>query len=127
MRLDFDFQGRGGYAIARRRLDLALPENYEFSFWIRGEARPNTLEFKLADSSGDNVWWYTRPSYEFPHAWQRVTIKRRHIRFAWGPAGGGELRQAATLELVITAAQGGAGTCVDRRSHLSAARARSSL
>jgi F5/8 type C domain-containing protein/alpha-L-rhamnosidase-like protein len=110
MRLDFDFQGHGGYAIARRTLDLALPENYEFSFWIRGDARPNTLEFKLADSSGDNVWWYTRPSYEFPHQWQRVTIKRRHIRFAWGPAGGGELRQAATLELVITAAQGGAGS-----------------
>ena len=110
LRLDFDFQGRGGYAIARRRLDLALPQNYEFSFWIRGDARPNTLEFKLADSSGDNVWWYTKPSYQFPHEWQRVTIKRRHIRFAWGPAGGGELRQAATLELVITAAQGGAGS-----------------
>jgi hypothetical protein len=109
MRMDFDFQGRGGYAIARRRLDLALPENYEFSFWIRGDARPNTLEFKLADSSGDNVWWYTRPSFEFPHEWQRVTIKRRHIRFAWGPAGGGELHRAATLELVVTAAQGGAG------------------
>lgn len=110
MRLDFDFQGRGGYAIARRRLDLTLPENYEFSFWIKGNARPNTLEFKLADSSGDNVWWYTRPSFEFPHQWQRVTIKRRHIRFAWGPAGGGELHQAATLELVVTAGQGGAGS-----------------
>ncbi|HEY0350610.1 MAG TPA: discoidin domain-containing protein, partial [Gemmatimonadales bacterium] len=110
MRLDFDFQGRGGYAIARRRLDLPLPENYEFSFWIRGNARPNTLEFKLADSSGDNVWWYTRPSFEFPRQWQRLTIKRRHIRFAWGPAGGGELHQAATLELVVTAAQGGAGS-----------------
>jgi hypothetical protein len=110
MRLDFDFQGRGGYAIARRVLNLDLPDNYEFSFWIRGEARPNTLEFKLVDASGDNVWWNTRPSYEFPRQWQQVTIKRRHIRFAWGPTGGGELRRAATLELVITAAQGGAGT-----------------
>jgi carbohydrate binding protein with CBM11 domain len=54
MRLDFDFQGRGGFAIARRALSLDLPENYEFSFWIRGDARPNTLEFKLADQSGDN-------------------------------------------------------------------------
>jgi hypothetical protein len=110
MRLDFDFQGHGGYALARRALGLELPENYEFSFWIRGDARPNTLEFKLADGSGDNVWWYTRPNYQFPHQWQKVTIKRRHIRFAWGPAGGGELRRAATLELVVTAAQGGAGT-----------------
>jgi hypothetical protein len=110
MRLDFDFQGRGGYAIARRRLDLDLPDNYEFSFWIRGNARPNTLEFKLADASGDNVWWYTRPSYRFPQGWEEIKIKRRHIRFAWGPAGGGELRHAATLELVITAAEGGAGS-----------------
>ena len=110
LRLDFDFQGRGGYAIVRRSLDLHLPENYEFSFWIRGDARPNTLEFKLADAGGDNVWWHTRPSYEFPRQWQQVTIKRRHIRFAWGPAGGGELRRAAALELVVTAAQGGAGT-----------------
>lgn len=110
MRLDFDFQGRGGYAIARRLLDLDLPENYEFSFWIRGDARPNTLEFKLADAGGENVWWYTRPNYEFPRQWEQVTIKRRHIHFAWGPAGGGELTHAASLELVITAAQGGAGT-----------------
>ncbi len=110
MRLDFDFQGRGGYAIARRALNLDLSENYEFSFWIRGDARPNTLEFKLVDGSGDNVWWYTRPSFAFPRQWQRVTIKRRHIRFAWGPAGGGDLRHAAPLELVVTAAQGGAGS-----------------
>ena len=57
MRLDFDFQGRGGYAIARKVLALDLPGNYEFSFWIRADAPPNTLEFKLVDSTGDNVWW----------------------------------------------------------------------
>ncbi|MDP3775330.1 MAG: hypothetical protein Q8Q85_13790 [Gemmatimonadales bacterium] len=46
MRLDFAFAG-GGYAIARKALALDLPPNYAFSFWIRGEAAPNTLEFKL--------------------------------------------------------------------------------
>ncbi len=110
MRLDFDFRGRSGYAIARRAIALDLPENYEFSFWIRGDARPNTLEFKLVDSTGDNVWWHTRPRFEFTGEWRRLTIKKRHIAFAWGPAGGGELGRAATLELVVTAAQGGAGT-----------------
>ena len=110
MRLDFDFQGHGGYASARRVLDRDLPENYEFSFWIRGNARPNTLEFKLSDASGDNVWWYTLPKFEFPREWRRITIKRRHISFAWGPAGGGNLDHAAALELVVTAAQGGAGS-----------------
>lgn len=110
MRLDFDFQGRGGYASARRVLDLDLPENYEFSFWIKGQARRNTLEFKLSDQSGDNVWWYTKPRFEFPGEWQRITIKRRHIKYAWGPLGGGELKRAAALEVVVTAAEGGAGT-----------------
>ena len=38
MRLDFDFRGGAGYAVARRPLTLDLPENYRFSFWIRAAA-----------------------------------------------------------------------------------------
>ena len=60
MRLDFAFTSGGGYAIAHRAVAIDLPANYAFSFWIRGVASPNTLEFKLIDASGDNVWWYTR-------------------------------------------------------------------
>lgn len=107
LRLDFDFQGHGGYAIARRALDLDLPPNYSLSFWIRGRSPVNTLEFKLADSTGENVWWYTERDRSFPAGWERVTIRRRQITFAWGPKGGGELDHAASLELVITAGQGG--------------------
>jgi hypothetical protein len=110
MRLDFDFHGHAGYAIARLPLTLELPENYEFSFWIRGAARPNTLEFKLLDPTGDNVWWSTRPAFELPDAWRRLTIKRRYLSFAWGPAGGGEPRRVSAVEIVVTAAQGGKGT-----------------
>jgi hypothetical protein len=110
MRLDFDFRGHGGYAIARRAIPLELPENYQFSFWIKGHAAPNTLEFKLIDPTGDNVWWHTRPDFQFPGQWQRISIRRRHIRFAWGPAGGGEPRRLSALELVVTAGRGGAGT-----------------
>jgi len=107
LRLDFDFQGGGGYAIARREVALDLPANYAFSFWLRGVSPINTLEFKLVDSSGENVWWYTERDRRFDGAWQRVTIRRRQITFAWGPAGGGELRHPAALELVITAGRGG--------------------
>jgi hypothetical protein len=39
MRLDFDFHGHGGYAVARRAMWIALPENYEISFKVRGRAR----------------------------------------------------------------------------------------
>ena len=38
MRLDFDFQGNAGYLIARKQIDLALPDDYAFTFYIRGEA-----------------------------------------------------------------------------------------
>jgi hypothetical protein len=109
MRLDFSFTSGGGYAIARRATDLDLPANYAFSFWIRGEAPPNTLEFKLIDRSGENVWWYTERDRVFDGAWHKITIRRRQITFAWGPKGGGTLDHLAALELVITAGGRGGG------------------
>lgn len=110
MRLDFDFRGGGGYAIARLPVALDLPDNYEFSFWIRGDAPVNTLELKLVDPSGDNVWWTTRPRWRFPSEWTRLRIKKRHLRFAWGPQGGGEIAKTSALEIVVTAAEGGRGS-----------------
>lgn len=106
LRLDFAFSG-GGYAIARRATDLALPANYAFSFWIKGESKPNTLEFKLIDRSGENVWWYTEPDRVFDGAWHRIVVRKRQVRFAWGPKGGGDLDHVAAIELVITAGRGG--------------------
>jgi hypothetical protein len=107
MRLDFAFTSGGGYAIAHRAVAIDLPANYAFSFWIRGAASPNTLEFKLIDASGDNVWWYTERDRTFDGQWHQVTVRRRQIAFAWGPAGGGEIHHVAALELVITAGRGG--------------------
>jgi hypothetical protein len=110
MRLDFDFQGHGGYAVARKTFNFAVPANYEFSFRIRGDAPPNTLEFKLVDPSGENVWWSNQPGFEFPRTWTDVVRKKRHITFAWGPKGGGELTRVAAIEIAITAGAGGKGT-----------------
>ncbi|HEU5211105.1 MAG TPA: discoidin domain-containing protein [Longimicrobiales bacterium] len=110
LRIDFDFQGSGGWAALRRDLPVRLPENYELSFWLRADAPDNTLEFKLIDESGDNVWWVNRPRFQFAGDWRRVSFRRRHVTFAWGPAGGGEIRDVAAIELAITAGPGGAGT-----------------
>jgi hypothetical protein len=111
LRLDFDFRGGGGYAIARKVIPVDLPENYELAFWIRGDAPVNTLEFKLlADERGENVWWVNRRDFRFPREWTRLVTKKRHVTFAWGPSGGGELRHVAAVELVITASTGGKGT-----------------
>jgi hypothetical protein len=115
LRVDFDFQGGGGWAALRRALPVSLPENYELSFWLRGDAPENTLEFKLIDGSGENVWWVHRPAFPFAGAWRQVTFRRRHVTFAWGPAGGGEIRDVAAIEFAITAGTGGRGTVwIDR-------------
>jgi hypothetical protein len=110
MRLDFDFHGHGGYAVVHKNFDISLPANYEISFAIRGNAPVNTLEFKLIDSSGDNVWWSNQRDFVFPRQWRTVIRKKRHITFAWGPLGGGELKRAAAIEIAITAGSGGKGS-----------------
>jgi hypothetical protein len=110
MRLDFDFHGHGGYAVAHKAFNVTVPANYEFSFRIRGDAPPNNLEFKLVDPSGDNVWWSNTTGFDFPHTWTEVVRKKRQITFAWGPKGGGDLTKIAAIEFAITAGTGGKGT-----------------
>jgi hypothetical protein len=110
LRVDFDFRGGGGWAALRRELPVRLPENYEIRFWLRGAAPVNTLEFKLIDASGENVWWVNRPQFAFDGAWRPVSFRRRHVTFAWGPAEGGEIRDVAAIELAVTAGSGGRGT-----------------
>ena len=109
LHLDFDFQGRGGHAGAERPLALRLPDNYEISFFMRGQGLPNDLQFKFVDASGDNVWWYRQRDVAPSADWQRITFKKRQVEFAWGPTRDRELREAASLELVMAAGQGGRG------------------
>jgi len=107
LRLTFDLGGTAGYAVARRALPIVLPENYAITFWLRADAPVNDLQVKLADASGDNVWWYNRPSFAFPREWQQVTIKKRQIEFAWGPTKDRALREFATIEIAVAAGSGG--------------------
>src|SRR5438876_4056120 len=110
MRVDFDFHGHGGYAVIHRALNLTLPPNYEFSFAINGQAPTNTLEFKLIDSTGDNVWCSNNPDFHFHKDWTTVTRKKRQISFAWGPTNDRELKKFAAIEIAITAGSGGKGS-----------------
>lgn len=111
MTLSYDFAGKAGYAIARKAFPIGTPAgNWTFSFIARGDMRPNTLEFKLLDKSGDNVWWYTIKDYKPTRQFETVVIRQRQVQFAWGPIGGGPPRDIAAIELVVTAGTGGAGT-----------------
>jgi hypothetical protein len=110
--LDFNFTDAhgnpiNGYATARRALPLDLPENFELSFWVRGEAPVNTFQFKLVDASGENVWWYNRPDFTFGHDWQQIRVRKRQIEFAWGPIADHTLRHVAAVEFVVSAGRDG--------------------
>ena len=116
--LDFDFGAVSGYATVSRELPLDYPENFEFSFDLRGDAPPNTLQFKLIDDSGENVWWVNRPDFEFTREWQRMRFKKRHVSFAWGPSQDRKLVHSAQLEFVIARGRGGGkgSVCFDQLS-----------
>ena len=110
LRLDFHFVAGGGYCGVQKQLPITLPENFQFTFRIRGHAPANNLEFKLLDASGDNVWWHIKRNYHWPQEWSTITIKRRHIDFAWGPAADRSLRRMDKLEFMISSSSGGRGT-----------------
>lgn len=78
---------------------------------MRAEALRNTLELKLIDETGQNVWWHTKRELDFPGEWKRITIRRSAIDFAWGPKGPGPVpERIGALEIVVTAGTGGQGT-----------------
>lgn len=110
IKIDFDFQGHGGYAIARRDGAITLPENFELSFRMKAIAPRNTLEVKLI--KGEDVWWSVRRELDYPREWRRFSFKKRNFEFAWGPSGPNAPLPATidALEIVVTAGTGGKGT-----------------
>ncbi len=105
--LDYDFMGVSGYAFARRAMPLEFPQNYRVDLQVKGAAPANNLELKWVDASGDNVWWARRRDYTPSADWQPWNIKKRHIEFAWGPIKETQLRQTASMELVVSSGTGG--------------------
>jgi hypothetical protein len=110
MRLDFDFKNHGiGFVVVRKAFSVALPDNYEFRFYLRAEAPQNDLQFKLVDAAG-NVWWVNRHRYDFSKKWQPIVIKKRHLQFAWGPAGGGIPKDLVAVEFALATGKDGRGS-----------------
>ncbi|MBC6948326.1 hypothetical protein DWB58_10375 [candidate division KSB1 bacterium] len=110
IKIDFDFVTGAGYCGIQKQLPLVLPENFQFSFYLRGEAPSNNLEFKLVDASGDNVWWLNQRNFEFPTEWTSIRIKKRHISFAWGPTADRSLKTFDKVEFFVASSTGGKGS-----------------
>jgi len=110
IKIDFDFVTGAGYCGIRKQFPMQLPPNYKFSFYIKAEAPINNFEFKLLDKSGDNVWWVNQRNFEFPTQWTKITIKKRHISFAWGPTEDKNLTAVDKIEFVVASATGGNGS-----------------
>src|SRR4029077_16670002 len=110
MRIAFELNTGGGYVIVRKKFSVTLPENYAFTFQLRGEGRPNNLEFKLIDGRGRNVWWRNQRDFVLPRDWQRMTIRKSRLAFAWGSSPTTELRQVGAIEFAISAGEGGGGS-----------------
>lgn len=110
LRITFDLNHGGGWVIVRKTFALDLPTNYAFTFELRGEAPRNTFEFKLVDPRGQNVWWHSQRDFTFPADWQRMTVRKSRLEFAWGPSPGKALKQVGAIEFAIAAGEGGTGT-----------------
>lgn len=120
LRIDYDFTKGMGFVVVRHELDLAVPENYRFSFRVRGEGPRNNFEFKLIAAkpdgrggvaAGDDVWWVNNRAYDWPRQWRRVAYRNRHVSFAWGPSGGKDgLKRVGAIEFAVAAAEGGKGS-----------------
>ncbi len=114
--LDYDFAGVSGYAVMRRKLPMQWPARFDLHARLKADGGGNDFQFKLADTSGDNVWWLNRPDAVLPLALADWRIRSRQIDFAWGPASERRLRETRFVEFVVAAGRrGGKGSlCVAR-------------
>ena len=110
IRFDYDFTKGTGYGGIQKLFPVDLPDNYEFTFYLKAESPANNFEIKFIDSTGNNVWWVSNRNYSFPAEWKKIHIKKRHISFAWGPAADHALKRIDRIEFTIASFVGGKGT-----------------
>ncbi len=110
IRFDYDFTHGTGYGGIQKLFPIDLPDNYEFTFYLKADSPANNLEIKFIDSTGNNVWWVSNRNYDFPHEWKKITIKKLHISFAWGPTSDKDLKRIDRIEFTIASFVGGKGT-----------------
>ena len=109
IKLDYNFTKGTGYGGIQKIIPIELPENYQFTFYLRAESPANNFEIKFLDSTGQNVWWINNRNYDFPKEWKKIKIKKRYINFAWGHIEDKSLRRIDRIEFTIASYVGGSG------------------
>lgn len=110
VKFDYDFTKGTGYGGIQKFFPVDLPENFEFTFYLKAESPANNFEIKFIDSSGQNVWWVNNRNFDFPKEWKKIHIKKRHIGFAWGPTNDQSLKRIDRIEFTVASFVGGKGT-----------------
>lgn len=110
IRFDYDFTKGSGYGGIQKTIPIELPDNFEFSFYLKAGSPANNFEIKFLDSTGNNVWWVNNRNYDFPNDWKKIRLKKRHINFAWGPIEDKTFRNVNKIEFTIASFVGGKGT-----------------
>ncbi len=110
LKFEYEFVSGAGYCGIQKKFPLNLSGNFRFSYFVKAESPSNNFEFKLIDKSGDNVWWTNKRNYEFPLHWQKNSVKRRNIEFAWGPINDKTLKETEKIEFTVASFVGGKGT-----------------
>ncbi len=100
IKMDYNLGSQKLYAVIAKKLDLLLPENYKFTFYVKGEGK-NNLEFKLIDEDG-NTFWKIFENKKFPSNWEKITIYDKDIIYAWGPKKKEKISLVKSIELGIS-------------------------
>lgn len=110
IKFNYDFKKGTGYGGIQKFYEISLTDNYQFTFYLKADSPNNNFEIKFLDHSGENVWWVNNRNFEFPTEWKKITIKKRHINFAWGPTNEKELKKIERIEFTIASYSGGKGS-----------------
>jgi hypothetical protein len=99
LNVTYDFPA-GGFFTVRLPVSIALPENFKFTLGIAGDECVSTVEVKMFDPGQENVWWVERRDLAIDKTSRRLTNKKRHFSYAWGPSHE-PLSQVAFIEVTI--------------------------
>ncbi len=114
--LEYSLSKAEAFVVISKDMSLALPENYELSFYIKGAGPENNIELKLIDREG-NTYWRRFSNFKFTSEWQKIVIPAYEITFAWGPSPNKLLKEVSKIEFAVTYGFEGEGkVCIDKLS-----------